>query len=244
MPHRDSTSMSRPDLASVALVVLIGIASLWTIHFLDQVLDLGLYRLGVYPDTARGLWGLAFAPVIHGSYEHLFLNSPPLFVLATLLLYNYPRAAIVALPVLFVVPSLGTWWFGRPSFHIGASGLTHGLMFFLFVLGILRRDRPAMAVSLIVFFLYGGMIHSILPQSAGVSFEMHLAGALGGILLAPMLSRRDPFPVRIRYQWEEASEEDDPIIGDLWRYADAPEEPRPDAAARPPGEPPGQRDPS
>ena len=41
---------------------------------------------------------------------------------------------------------LGVWLFARESFHFGASGLTHGLMFFIFVSGILRHDRLSIAL--------------------------------------------------------------------------------------------------
>ena len=38
-------------------------------------------------------------------------------------------------PTIWLFSGLGTWLFGRPSLHLGASGIAHGLMFFLFVIG-------------------------------------------------------------------------------------------------------------
>ena len=48
--------------------------------------------------------------------------------------------------------------------HVGISGIVHGLMFFLFVMGVFRRDRLGVAISLPVFFLYGGMVLTVLPR--------------------------------------------------------------------------------
>jgi hypothetical protein len=99
-----------------------------------------------------------------------------------------------------------TWSIGRPSPHIGASGLTHGLLFLLLFLGLLRRDRAAIAAALIGFFFYGGMLLTVLPREAGISWEYHLGGALAGILAAVVWRRADPEPPRRRYSWEDEPE--------------------------------------
>ena len=72
-----------------------------------------------------------------------------MIVLGTLALYAYPRASARALPLMWLGAGLGTWLIGRDSVHFGASGVAHGLMFFLFVLGALRWDRRAIAVALV-----------------------------------------------------------------------------------------------
>jgi hypothetical protein len=79
-------------------------------------------------------------------------------------------------------------------------------MLFLFVMGLLRRDRLAVVTSLVVFFLYGSMLLGVLPREAHVSFEYHLAGAATGMLAAFLLYRLDPAPPRKRYSWEDEPE--------------------------------------
>ena len=106
---------------------------------------------------------------------------------------------------------IGVWLFARETYHIGASGLTFGMMFFVFTIGAIRWDRRAIALSMIVFFLYGGMIWGILPHDPGISFESHFFGALIGITLAIALRNRDPAPPEKRYSWED--EEDDESAG-------------------------------
>jgi hypothetical protein len=88
------------------------------------------------------------------------------------------------------------------SYHLGASGLTHGLMFLVFTLGLLRRDRPSIAAAMIAFFLYGGMLLTVLPREAGVSWQAHLGGAVAGVVAAWLFRRSDPLPSRKKYSWE------------------------------------------
>jgi membrane associated rhomboid family serine protease len=183
------------------------VALMWLVWAVDHLLDLGLGRYGVLPREPAGLIGVVTAPFLHGSFAHLFANTLPSLILGGSLLWAYPRSAPWVLAIVLVGSGTGTWLFGRPAFHFGASGMTHGLMVFLFVAGILRRDRPSVAVAMVTFFLYGGMLAGILPSDPDISFEMHLFGALAGLGAALLLSRRDPPPPRKRYSWEE--EDDD-----------------------------------
>ena len=73
-------------------------------------------------------------------------------------------------------------------------------------MGILRKDTRSIAVSLLVTFLYGGMVWGILPTDPKVSFEAHLSGALVGILCAFIFRKTDPLPEK--YEWEEEEEEE------------------------------------
>jgi uncharacterized membrane protein YccC len=75
-------------------------------------------------------------------------------------------------------------------------------MFLIFFLGLLRRDRPSVAAAMIAFFLYGGMLLTVLPHEAGVSWQAHLGGALAGVLAAWLFRRSDPLPPRRKYSWE------------------------------------------
>lgn len=203
-------------LKRIALGVGLIIALLWCLHAVYTFFGWPAQRLGVRPGEITGLPGILTAPWVHGSWSHLALNTPALFLLLVISLYRYPRASRLALPAIYLLSGLGVWLFGRDSFHIGASGLTHGLMFFIFASGVIRRDRSAMALSMLVFFLYGGMIWGVFPLAPGISFEYHLFGALSGLLAAFALRRRDPVERR-RYSWELEEEEEvqeEPDSGD------------------------------
>jgi membrane associated rhomboid family serine protease len=117
------------------------------------------------------------------------------------------------LPVVYLGSGLAVWLFGRPAFHIGASGLVFGLLFFVLTIGMLRWERRAIMISLVAFLLYGGMIWGVLPTTPGVSFESHLAGALIGAFLAFRLRDLDPPPPEKRYSWED---EEDEALDEHW----------------------------
>ena len=50
------------------------------------------------------------------------------------------------------------WTAAREAYHIGASGLVYGFASFIFFSGLIRRYARLMVLSLLVVFLYGGMI--------------------------------------------------------------------------------------
>lgn len=179
------------------------LAGIWIAWLGAWLLGWAPGELGVRPRRLDGLVGVLAAPFAHASFAHLMSNTLPLGVLACLTLYCYPLAARVAMPAIWLLSGIGVWLFARDANHVGASGITHGLMFFLFVIGLLRRDRLAVVTSLAVFFLYGGMLLSVLPGEERISFEYHLAGAVAGVFAAVLLRRLDPMPPRKRYSWED-----------------------------------------
>jgi membrane associated rhomboid family serine protease len=208
--RRDRTRARYALLGAAGLV-----AGIWLAWLGAWLLGWDIDDLGIRPRDMHGLIGILTAPFAHASFEHLMSNTLPLGLLSALMLYAYPRATRYALPAIWLASGLGVWLWARPAVHVGISGITHGLMFFLFVMGLLRRDRLGIALALLVFFLYGGMLMTILPREVEVSFEYHLAGAVAGLVCALALFRLDPRPARKRYSWEdEEDEEEQAAAGD------------------------------
>ena len=208
-----SKRLSNSILASSAFVVL-----LWCIKSAEILFSLDLHMFTIYPHKLSGALGIVTAPLIHGSLEHIYSNSLPLLVLLTALLYGYPRSRLRVLLSVWLLSGLGVWIFARDAYHLGVSGITHGIFFYLLVVGILRRDKSSVAIMMIAFFMYGGMTMSIFPREPGISFEYHLFGGISGALVALFWYRLDPKQQDKPYSWEQdAREVDDPIIGDEWR---------------------------
>ena len=162
----------------------------------------------VAPGSGAGLFGLLTAPLLHGSLEHLVANGVAVLFLGTLAGWVYPRACLRGLPLMWLGSGLGAWLLGAPgSYHLGASGVTHGLMFLVMALAVLRRDRAAIAATMIGFMFYGGMLLTVLPREPGVSWQSHLGGAIGGIVAAWLFRRFDPAAPRKRYSWELEEEQ-------------------------------------
>lgn len=199
---------------------LLFIALLWTIFVLGAALDLGLQRWGVRPGQAAGLLGLLTMPLLHGGPQHLVHNSLPALLLGCGLLFFYSQSAWRVLPWLWLGPPLFVWLVGETgSTHFGASGLNFGLLGYLAVGGLLRRDAGTLALSLAVMFYYGGMLSGVLPVTPGVSWEGHLGGLIVGVMLAVVYRRWD-VPPRRRYQFEDEEDPEDEDVAD-WNPAES-----------------------
>lgn len=215
-------------------ISVIFVAVLWWIRIIETIGGWNFDRLGVEPHVLFGLVGIVTAPLLHASWEHLLANTAPVLILSTALLYGYPRASRIVIPLVWLGTGLGVWFTGPPAFHLGASGLVMGFIVFLIVAGALRRDRTSIAITCATAFLYGTALVAIVPGTAGphISYVTHAWGAAIGLVCALVLFRMDPIPPRKPFRWEKESEEtEDPLIGDLWRR------PPPDPSAEPPSNP-------
>ena len=205
-PDYTSSEQARANFRLAIKIALGFVALIWCIQLLNWGLDLGLERFGVRPRQLAGLPGILLAPVLHGGFSHLFANSLPLLVLGTVMLHLYPNSALKVIPAIYLGPGIAVWLFARVSVHLGASGLVYGLVSYIFMAGLIRRDTRAIAASLLVCLLYGALAWGVLPIEPGVSWETHLAAALIGLALAIALRRLD-IPPRKRYAWEDEKDE-------------------------------------
>ena len=185
---------------------------IWLVFWFEVRFGYNFSRYGIYPQTFKGLRGVLLSPFIHGDIQHIYHNTVPLFVLTTALFYFY-RA--IAWKVLFwgiVLSGLLTWVIGRPSFHIGASGLIYVLISFTFFKGILAKHFRLIALSLLVVFLYGSMVWYTLPIKEGMSWEGHLSGLIVGLVFAFLFRKAIAKPKK--YVWEDPhyNEDDDPFL--------------------------------
>jgi membrane associated rhomboid family serine protease len=202
-----SSDRARANFRLAAQLSLGFVALLWLIPLLGWGLE--LERYGVRPRQWIGLPGVLAAPLLHADFAHLIANSLPLFVLGTAMLHLYPTAAFRVLPAVYLGPGIVVWLFGKDGVHVGASGLVYGLLSYVFVAGVLRRDRRAIAASMLVAFMYGALVWGVLPIRHGVSWETHLAATVVGVAMAVLLRDVD-IPPRTRYAWEgETDERDD-----------------------------------
>ena len=198
-PTYTRSERSRDNFRLAVKLSLGFVAVLWLIPLLGWGLD--LERFGVRPRQWIGLLGILVAPLLHADFGHLVANTLPLIVLGTTMLHLYPTAAARVLPAVYLGPGIAVWLLARDGNHIGASGLVYGLFSYVFVAGLIRRDRRALAAALLVAFMYGTLVWGVLPIRTGVSWETHLAAALIGALMAIALRHVD-LPPPVQYSWE------------------------------------------
>jgi membrane associated rhomboid family serine protease len=193
---------------------------IWLVYLADLTLNLDLVYHGLMPRKVSGLQGILFAPFIHGGIRHIVANSIPLFALSSLLFYFYNNLAIRVILISWLSTGILVWLIGRPSYHVGVSGVIYALAGFLFVSGFLRKHLGLMAISFLVAFQYGSMVWGVLPIEEHVSWEGHLSGLLSGLVLA--WAYRKQGPVGNRFFWQGTGyadsdeNEDDPGEGLPW----------------------------
>jgi len=179
---------------------LLFVITLLLVHIYGSFADIKWSHLGIYPREIHGLKGIFSSVFIHGSWKHLFNNSIPLLVLGTALFYFYRSLAVKITLYSILYSGLLLWLGGRPSFHIGASGLVYALASFLFFSGFIRKHNQLMALSMCVVFLYGGLVWGIFPTQERISWEGHLFGAINGLFWAVYFKKEGP--QRRKYSWE------------------------------------------
>jgi membrane associated rhomboid family serine protease len=155
-------------------------------------LPFDLRYLGIRPRSLSGLVGVAGAPLLHGNLHHLIANTSALIVLLTVALAYDRKLAVLALGIIIGFGGLMVWAFGAShAIHIGASGVVFGLIGYLLFIGLFRREWVALAVSVSVLFLYGGVLLSLLQLAPGISWSSHFFGFISGILAA-WLTKSNP----------------------------------------------------
>ncbi|MBT5147521.1 MAG: rhomboid family intramembrane serine protease [Flavobacteriales bacterium] len=201
---------SYPRLFYALFFTTIFLLIIWGVYFIDIIYELGLTANGNRPRELRGLKGIVTFPFLHGSLSHIWNNTASFFVLNGLLFYFYRSLAVRVWVISFFASGILLWMFGGGGNHIGASGMVYALASFLFLSGIVRKNLLLLRVTLLVAFLYGGMVWLMLPLKEHVSWEGHLAGALSGAVLALYYRNMGPKNPIYKYELSEAADEDLP----------------------------------
>lgn len=157
----------------------------------EYFFDLDFKTFGIFPQKIEALKGIILTPFIHENFNHLLSNTFPFFFLSLAIFYFYRKQAYRVLIACWFLTNFAVWLGGRFAWHIGASGLVYAFASFLFFAGILGKDRRFIAISLLVIFLYGGMIWGIFPGKINVSWESHLFGFLSGFIVAFYWGKQD-----------------------------------------------------
>ncbi len=178
-----------------AHAVLLGgfVAFIWILEGVDIfIFNNALDQYGIRPRSWIGLRGILFAPFLHDGFQHVMANSVPFLLLGWFVLMQGTWEFAVVTIMSTVFSGLGAWLFGAPhSVHIGVSGVIMGYFGYLLLRGYFERSFTAVLWSIFIIFLYGGLIWGVLPGQAGVSWQSHLFGFIGGGMAAYALKRME-----------------------------------------------------
>jgi Uncharacterized membrane protein (homolog of Drosophila rhomboid) len=173
------------------LAILMGIAAIIIgCHLINMVTSGALSAyFGLKPRQLSGLWGILFAPCLHGSWAHLWANLPVLLLFSALIMWDSTETFIKVSVFIIFFNGLLVWIFGRNANHIGASGWIFGLWAWLIVRSYFQHNLKNFLISALVIFLYGGIAWGLLPKT-GISVEGHIAGAVCGIMAAYISAKK------------------------------------------------------
>jgi membrane associated rhomboid family serine protease len=181
-------AVRRAELFEGAAVIGGLLALMWVIEVVNKLDGQRLTADGIYPRTLSGLPGILSAPFLHTGFAHLLGNTIPFAVLGLVVAASGARRVIEVTAIVILVAGLGTWLTAAAgSDTVGASGVVFGYAGFLIARGFFTRAIGALAIGVVVAVLFGAALASDLVPRAGISWQDHLFGALGGILAARLL---------------------------------------------------------
>jgi membrane associated rhomboid family serine protease len=198
-PARTQDKPRRGEAQRQGILLLVGIVALmWLVEAINAADSYRLDGDGIYPRSLGHLWGIFTAPFIHENFSpHLLDNTIPLVFMGLIIaLSGAARLGLVTL-IVIVVGGIGTWLIAPAhTVTIGASGVVFGYATYLFARGFFDRSILELLTGLIVGAIWGGaLLASVVPQ-AGVSWQGHVCGAIGGIVAAFLLRRERPATAR------------------------------------------------
>ncbi|MGX6447310.1 rhomboid family intramembrane serine protease [Patulibacter sp. S7RM1-6] len=183
--------------------LLVGAMALlmWVVEIVDSLDHHRLDAYGIVPRRLDGLDGVVFSPFLHGGFGHLIGNTVPFLVLGAVIAFNGAVRVLLVTLIVGAVAGVGTWLIApADTLTIGASGIVMGYATYLLARGFFSRRLLELAVGVLVLVVWGGALLWALVPRAGVSWQAHLCGGIGGVVAAWLLSgdvrRRSAAPAR------------------------------------------------
>ncbi|QDP98700.1 rhomboid family intramembrane serine protease [Microlunatus elymi] len=167
------------------------LAFMWVLEIFDQSTGGSLDQYGIHARELDGLPEIFTAPLLHGGFEHLLGNTMPFAVLGFIVALGGFARWLGASLIIVIVSGLSAWLLTPANtIVLGASGLIMGWLTYIIARGAFDRRPLPIVVGLAVLLLYGGMLWGVFPSQAGISWQAHLGGAIGGVIAASRIHRR------------------------------------------------------
>ncbi|GAB4367099.1 MAG: rhomboid family intramembrane serine protease [Elainellaceae cyanobacterium] len=189
------------DLEEQVRTIVNLIAVAWAIHIVNWGFGRGALNwvFGIRSRQLSGIIGIVTAHFLHSvrrddtpnKNSHIVGNTIGFLFLGFLVAIQGLKLFYVVSIIAALISGLGTWLFGRDDApHVGASGVLFGYIGFLIIYGIVSRNLFAFlagAAGLFIFQTNFIGVVGILPGQAGMSWEGHLFGFIGGVFAAYLI---------------------------------------------------------
>jgi membrane associated rhomboid family serine protease len=182
--------------ARKALFVMVGfIAIIWIVQIANWADHYQLsLSYGIRPRDAGSLPDILTAPFLHFSWAHIEGNSGPLFIFGFLAAYRGVTKFFGVTALVILTSGLGAWLTeSTRSVGAGASGVVFGYFGYIMVRGLFDRHAIDMLVGAVMALCFAYQFTVLLPQ-AGIGWQAHIGGLVGGILAGWLFRERRAGP--------------------------------------------------
>ena len=180
--------------ARKALFIMAGfIAVIWIVQITNWADHYQLtLRYGIRPHDVGSLPYILTAPFLHFSWAHIEGNSGPLFIFGFIAAYRGIRK-FLGVTVLIVLSSGLAAWLTESggSVGAGASGLVFGYFGYIMVRGFFDRHAIDLLIGAVMALSFAYQFTVLVPQ-AGIGWQAHIGGLVGGVLGAWVFRDRRP----------------------------------------------------
>jgi membrane associated rhomboid family serine protease len=159
----------------IAVIWIVQIAN-WADHY-----DLSQHY-GIKPHDVGSLPDILTAPFLHFSWAHIEGNSGPLFIFGFIAAYRgIPR--FLGVTMLIVLTSGLAAWLTESgnSVGAGASGVVFGYFGYIMVRGFFDRHAIDLLIGAVMALSFAYQFTVLVPQ-AGIGWQAHVGGLVGGVL--------------------------------------------------------------
>src|SRR5713101_6064402 len=188
-PRRRTWSVDAGDPATVlaearkALFVMVGfLAVIWIVQVANWVDHYQLTQsYGIRPRDVGSLPDILTAPFLHVSWAHIEGNSGPLFIFGFLAAYRGVTKFFGVTALVVLTSGLGAWLTeSTNSVGVGASGVVFGYFGYIMVRGIFDRHAIDLLIGAVMALCFAYQFSVLLPH-AGIGWQAHVGGLVGGV---------------------------------------------------------------
>jgi membrane associated rhomboid family serine protease len=177
-----------------ALFIMAGfIAVIWIIQIANWADHYQLtLRYGIRPHDVGSLPYILTAPFLHFSWAHIEGNSGPLFIFGFIAAYRGIKKFLGVTVLIVLTSGLAAWLTeSGSSVGAGASGLVFGYFGYIMVRGFFDRHAIDLLIGAVMALSFAYQFTVLVPQ-AGIGWQAHIGGLVGGVLGAWVFRDRRP----------------------------------------------------
>ena len=180
--------------ARKALFIMAGlIAVIWIVQIANWADHYQLtLHYGIRPHDVGSLPYILTAPFLHFSWAHIEGNSGPLFNFGFIAADRGVKKFLGVTVLIVLTSGLAAWLTeSGGSVGAGASGLVFGYFGYIMVRGFFDRHAIDLLIGAVMALSFAYQFTVLVPQ-AGIGWQAHIGGLVGGVLGAWVFRDRRP----------------------------------------------------